>query len=99
MINKSQWYIYVNKENIFKKVTKIFFPDRDAILYYFGIDLNIIYSTKHKISNYSGIYRVLNSHIFFHFLKYIDNDLKIDQRSLFQTSSGILKPKQMSLEN
>ena len=33
----------------------------NVILYSFGIDSNIKYSTKHKNSKYSGIYKVLTS--------------------------------------
>ena len=38
---------YLVKENIFEKATKMFFPNKDVILYSFGIDSNIINSTKH----------------------------------------------------
>ena len=33
-------------ENVFEKVTKIFFPNRDIILFSFSINLNINYLTK-----------------------------------------------------
>ena len=34
------------KENRLQKVAKIFFPNRDVILFSFGISLNITYLTK-----------------------------------------------------
>ena len=46
------------QENIFKKITKIFFSNRDVILYSFSIDSNISYLTKCVNSKYSGIYEV-----------------------------------------
>ena len=46
------------KENIFKEVTKIFFSNRDAILYSFNIDSNITYLTKCLNPDNSGIYDI-----------------------------------------
>ena len=39
------------KDNVFKKVIKIYFPNRDVILFSFGINSNITYSTKHMNSD------------------------------------------------
>ena len=39
------------KDNVFKKVIKIFFPNREVILFSFGINSNITYLTKHMNSD------------------------------------------------
>ena len=55
MVNIFLWYFCVIKDNIFVKVTKIHFPNRDGILYSFGIASNITYLTKHLNSDNSRI--------------------------------------------
>ena len=53
-------------DNIFEKVTKIFSPpNRDAVLFSFGMDLNIIYLTKHINSDILEYMMFQNNYIFF----------------------------------
>ena len=72
------------KENIFEKGTKLFFSNRDVILYYFCINLNITYSTKSIKSDIPECMIFQNNYIFSYFLEYVGNDLKIDQWPVFQ---------------
>ena len=53
------------KENIFEKVTKIVFPNGDVILYSFGINSDIMYSTKNIKSDILEYVMFQNNHIFF----------------------------------
>ena len=50
---------------MFEKVTKIFFPYGDVILYSFGIDLNITYLAKHLSSDISRKFDIAKCYIFF----------------------------------
>ena len=69
------------------------------MLYSFSIDSNIIYLTKGLSSDISGVFDIAKCYIFSYFLDYDGNVLKLDCRSLFQTSSYIAKSKWKSLED
>ena len=57
--------IFHAKENVFKKVTKIFFSNRDAILFSYNIKLNIISLTKYIELNFPKYVMSKNNYIFF----------------------------------
>ena len=70
----------------------------NVILYSFGKDSNITYSINVQTPIFLE-YSILQKTIYFsYFLEYDGNVLKIDQWSLFQTSSCIAKPKWKSLQ-
>ena len=72
------------KDNIFEKVSRYPFPNRDVILFSFGINSNITYLTKHINSDILNMQWPKITIYFSYFLKSFCNVLKLTLWPVFK---------------
>ena len=76
--------VHANKKKHIQESDKIFFPNRDVLLFLFGINSNITYSTKHMNSDILDTQCLKLTIYFSYFFESICNVQKLTLWSVFK---------------